>query len=301
MAFENRGGFENKNLLAFNAFSPDVLTSLEAKAERKTGHNRPKLEDFSNLYSKEKIEKDRKYVQNKEIQFSEKYIDDAFGVEQNIEEKRIASIAEAIITDKLEGWLGGKGICIPTSDFDDYKHGVDVVIEFPEGEDKPNSYLGLGIDVTTGKSDILESKLKRIRNFDVDQEKITTLEYFDSEEIRGALEVPRVVLAIDKEITLPDLFKLEYRGKTQELLDHPYQYIALYQLFIQCTGFALEAQEKGKQKAFLLYGKANNMLHAILEERRDEFVKHRELIFNDPNTKRIAKTLGMDDLLTNFQ
>ncbi len=301
MAFEKNGGFENRNLLAFNAFSPEVLTALETKVERKTGNNRPKLEDFAGLYSKEDIEKDLAYIKNKEIQFSEKYTDDAFGVEHSVEEKKIASIAEAIVTDKLEGWLGGKGICIPTSLYDDYKHGVDVVIEFPEGEDTPNSYLGLGLDVTTGKSDILEGKLKRIRSFDVDQEKNTTLKYFDSEEIRGALEVPRVVLAIDKEVTLPDLFKLEYRGKTQELLDHPFQYVALYQLFMQCNAFALEAQAKGKQKSFLLYGHANNMLHAILEERKDEFFKHKDLIFGDATVQKMAKILGREDLLTNFQ
>jgi hypothetical protein len=280
-------GFENRNLLERDPYSKEVLEKLYKKAEKKIEPYRPEPEDFRDIYGDD-VDKDIAETKMLEAEFAKRTEElDDFSRERKEIKDRIAYVAECIIGDQLSGaWLAGKGNCTPTSKFDDYKKGVDLTIEFPES-DAPNRYLGLGIDITTSKdvADI-HKKLDRILKYDILQDKVVEVKYFESEDEKRSIEVPRVIIALQDD-QLKKMFLQEDRNDKDGLANNTVQLIILYQLQQQCTTFYKIAHRKDSIKAQLLYGRAQQMITEIIEEKQELFAANPALLSGDPATMAI--------------
>lgn len=280
--------FESQNILERSPFSKEVIEKLHQKAEKKIEPYRPDPNDFRDLYGNEKVDADLAEVSRLESKFKESAESLSDYEREKIEAKnKIAYIAEFIIADQLSGnWLGNHAECTPTAKINDYKNGVDMVINFRQ-EQSPNKYLGLGIDITTASDfSTIYKKLDRILENDVLRDRITKLDYFESEEIKRAINVPRVVVAFQDE-HIKSLFSLEDANRKDELANHVAQFILLIQLQRQCTTFFKIAYRKDAEAATQMYGRAQQIISDILQEKMDFFAANAEVIQNDPATMAI--------------
>lgn len=279
--------FESKNLLVRDPYSKEVLSKLYQKAEKKIEPYRPDPNDFRDIYGAE-VDADIAEVSRLDGYFKEdsEKMDEFYREKKEVKDK-IAYIAEFIIANQLSGdWLSGKGICTPTSKWDDYKRGVDMVVEFPD-EDLPNKYLGLGIDITTtkDKSDIVK-KLDKILENDVLHDRITKIKYYESEDTKRAISVPKTIIALSDE-QARSLFEEEDKSNAEELALHKAQLIILYQLQQQCTTFCRIAHRKNSEKAQQIYGQAQRIITEIIQEKSALFEQNPTLLQNDPSTMEI--------------
>ncbi len=280
-------GFENRNLLERDPYSKEVLEKLHKKAEKKIEPYRPNPEDFRDIYG-DGVDKDIADVAKLEARFKREMEElDDYSRERKEIKDMIAYVAECIIGDQLSGaWLAGKGNCTPTSKSDDFTKGVDLMIEFPES-DEPNKYLGLGIDITTSKdvADI-HKKLDRILNHDILRDQTVEVKYFESEDVKRSIEVPRVIIALQDD-QLKKMFLQEDRNDKDGLANNTVQLVILYQLQQQCTTFFKIAHRKDSFKAQLLYGRAQQMITEIIEEKQALFAANPRLLTEDAATMAI--------------
>lgn len=282
--------FESKNLLARDPYSKEVLTKLHQKAEKKVEPYRPDPNDFRDIYGNETVDADIAEVVRLESEFKKQ----SDAMDEYLREKKetkdmIAYVAECIIADQLSGeWLAGRGKVTPSAKINDYKQGVDMVIEFPEEKSK-NRYIGLGIDITSSKDlgDVCK-KLDRILENDVLRNRITNIKYFESDEIKREIDVPRVIVALQDD-QIKTLFTQEDRNDKQGLSSNKVQLIILYQLQQQCSTFMRIAHRKNSEKALLLYGNAQHIITEIIQEKSALFEQNPELLQNDPSTMAIWK------------
>ena len=273
--------FSNRISLDRNPFSEEVLSRLEAKAKKKIEVYRPNPEDFRDLYGEE-VDKDLARVQELENSWEDsnaKLTD--FERERSEKNKKIASIIEGIVIDHLSGkWLQGRGVCTPTSKFDDYTQGVDMVVEFPK-EDVPNEYMGIGIDITfSNDSTNLEAKLDRIIKQNIKSKVLSEVKYFDSEEIKGKIAVPRIAIAINEDY-VKQLFSLEDKNQKEKIADHNVQLMFLYQIQQQCSTFCKLAHARGAKEVSKAYLDVFNQISAIMEEKMEEYEKNPDILTND--------------------
>lgn len=280
--------FETKNLLERDAYSEEVLNKLHQKAEKKVEPYRPDPNDFREVYGNEVVDADIAEVARLESKFQEQMenLSDHEKSRQEVKHK-IAYIAECLIADQLSGnWLGNRATAMPASKFDDYKHGVDMVIHFPE-EESDHKYLGLGIDITTSKdeNDIVK-KLDRILKNNVLGDKKSEIKYFESEDEKKTIGVPRVIIALQDD-QIKSLFTLEDRSNKEGLANHNAQLIILYQLQQQCTTFFNIAEKVGNENATQMYGRAQRIITDIIQEKTELFDAHPTLLNEDPATMAI--------------
>jgi hypothetical protein len=218
-------------------------------------------EEFTDLYGKENVEKDNRFVDKME---------DRFKADESAPDvlKKIATIFEAIFNECGEscGWFGPNTTIIKTSRYDDIAHGVDEVVEFEEGENTA-SWLALAIDVTFSQK--LDKKFRTIYE-EIDQGSMARIKYFKSERmnIRGEKSmIPHVVIGADLE-TVSELMKLwdERKGKT--LSDHFIQFQILEEILMQCESFASYAKSVNKNDICSIYEKSAETIRKIIDEKK---------------------------------
>ena len=103
---------------------------------------------FINLYGKENVERDLRYVADNEEAWNAARAKES---PETIEKMKRATVLEAILHEhgELSEWFGGKVTMIKTSRFDDINRGVDSIAEF-EGKDG-YSFLAMAIDATASQ------------------------------------------------------------------------------------------------------------------------------------------------------
>jgi hypothetical protein len=132
-------------------------------------------------------------------------------------------------------WFG-EAEMVRTAKFDDYKNGVDLVLEWLDAEEKP---IRLAVDLTSSTSlDVLEEKRRRIGS-------LRQIRYFRSDSTPNAsISAPLVVLGIDagllREMAGFAEAHREIDKKTrqsflpkQTFADHPLKYLLLEQATVQ--------------------------------------------------------------------
>ena len=210
---------------------PDIEKYLDIIIKRGEMMRRPNPEDFSDVWDKEKIEKDTAYVEKMRAKI-EQYDD--------VVEKK-AKALEVLAAYYIENmqWLGEGSHAVMTSDYDDIAHGIDMVTEF-EGEDVKR--LGLAIDAYSGKSiSNFDKKAERFMGAvrgETDPEtggpymdRVTRVDYFSSKIkddkgniYKGGLDkLPPVALAISGH-RASDLFKATSEVMSAENIAGPLQY-----------------------------------------------------------------------------
>ena len=159
-------------------------------------------DDPNDIYSSERLDQDEKYVAKCKSDFTEtgkKKLPNGLSMR---EVKQLAEIAEydLIRGINLGGWIP-HGRSIKTSEFDDIRNGVDMVLEIGS-KNSSLGHLGMGVDVSFSLN--LQKKFQRIKddidNFDGDRHRLGVVKYFQSQAagMRGELSgLPRVVAAYD--------------------------------------------------------------------------------------------------------
>lgn len=247
----------NNNITTDKAYE-SVLKKINSHAIKETD------EDFVKLYGIEKVEKDKKYVEEME---------EIFKKNNDKESAKKATILEYIIYEQSElgDWLGKKAITQKTSRTDDIRNGIDIAVEFEE-ENKVFEYLGLAIDVSFG--DELLKKFNRIKK-EIDSGELAKIEYFRSQNIAKEINnVPRVVVAVDGK-TLNDLIELwseKNEDSKTKLAAHPVQIQILNELFIQLKIFEQYAREVVKKDELAdIYKRDLIIVRNLLRDKKIEF------------------------------
>lgn len=156
---------------------------------------------FRDLYGNEAVNDDLAYVEMRKRQF-EKTAKRQYN--EFLTEGDVRKLAERAEFEIFRGINSGNWIpmvkAFKTSEYDDIKWGVDMVLEFQNKE--AFGHVGLGVDVTFAQ-DILK-KFQRIKDdidkFDGEKHLLSRVKYFQSPKLgfRGELnQLTRVVIAID--------------------------------------------------------------------------------------------------------
>ncbi len=237
------------------------------RAEKMLKEDQIDLDDFRELYGEENISSDKKYVRE---------LEEKFANEDNPEEKealKLAKTFEAIVHEQseLSNWLGEEAITIKASSYDDFKNGVDEIVEFRENESSA-SYLALAIDITFG--DYVMKKFTRIKD-EIDQGKLGEVKYFKSEDMnfKGQLSnVPRVVVGVNGS-TARELVDLWTENKKDELGKHWIQFQILEEILLQAETFRDYAKKIGQEKIAIIYDKMASKIKEILETKKEQGAK----------------------------
>lgn len=219
--------------------------------------------DFMDLYGKETVEEDLAYVSRREEDFAKASADEK-------ETVKTAKIAEAVLGDGigLHDWLGPSAYFIVPSAYDDYKNGIDGLVEFEE-EGGRASHMGLAVDATYRNES--ESKLYTIKEKIIEGNPMM-MKYFTSEamDFRGELRsVPRTVAAFDYG-TIARLGELWLTKDKEALAQDPMQFQLMEQLIAQCELFEGVARGVDRQNLAGRYEHARETLKGIHRQRSQE-------------------------------
>lgn len=227
--------------------------------------DRPDLEDFSDIYTEDKISSDKEYVSSMEKKFNEILGEE----EKNL--KLISELFEGVVVSQAESseWLGQDVVVHNSSRYDDIVNGIDAVCEF-FSEESENKFLALGLDVTFGsytKTEIVK-KIEKIEK-SIKDNKTSKAEYFvDSNGDHKKLEIPKVVVGADQH-TVKELFELWDKGDKKALAKHPYQCAILVSLRQQTFYFYKIAESYGRNEIAEKYAEAFNLLNDIVASKFD--------------------------------
>ncbi|MFM2423622.1 MAG: hypothetical protein RLZZ70_7 [Candidatus Parcubacteria bacterium] len=218
-----------------------TVLPLHAECAKRLKAAAIKRSDFSGMYDQKSLNEDAAYVRYCEQQFAlAKKQAESHPSQMDIEDtKKISEVLEYLIFSGINNanWIPFTQ-AIKTSDYDDYKHKIDLVLEFVSKA--TTGHIGLGIDVTF--SNDIDKKLKTIKdeidNYDGKNNQLGKVKYYHSkqsgkqEELSG---IPRVVVAIDIDV-LDDLIQ------SRDQKNHIIRHIIITEIIEQLHVFAEYAQ-----------------------------------------------------------
>ena len=274
-----------------------LLQEILEKKQRQLDILRPEPADFKDhkAYDHADIEADIARASELESQWA---------LKNNAEEKKVKDVSDALefaVFKNIKAWSGGGLSAIPVARIDDYERGTDLVFQVhrPDTEHSllakgmPNylaEYLGLSIDVTFGGEADIKRKLESIRN-QIRSNKPTRLKYFRSAGYRGPLTVTRGILPVSPK-TAKELIVLEAGERTEELADHKFRHLMMYQLQAQYLGFYEYATRRESLRIAGMYKDAYNGIWEVLRPAFEEFKEDPEIIEyleNDPGLVAINR------------
>ncbi len=221
------------------------------------------LDDFKEVYGEEEVERDKEETERLKNIYKEEMKEDP----EKEKLKKFATIFEAIIHQHGEQaeWFGPNAYTIKSSDYDDFKNGVDEILEFHKesGEGKEISHLTMGIDVTTKGS--LDDKLRSVWR-KVKSGELSEVKYFGSEEVeKGKLEhVPSVAVNAEPR-EIKKVMDLWMEGRNKEIANHPLQIRILEQMEGQLETFQNWARENEKENLANIFEERLRIIQSILE------------------------------------
>ncbi len=257
--------------MSFNSFEQNAIRSLD---NRNPGQHpvvkemHPKAKEvlkedaidprsFIDLYGTHNVENDLLEVEKTKQNFET-------DPEQE-DVKKTAELLEAILYmhTELSDWLGPNASTIRTSEYDDIKNGVDMIVEFDE-QTSPH-HLAFAVDITFGSQTMLK-KFDRIQS-EIDADRLAQVKYYESHGFKGSLkQVPRIVIGIEKDRVI-ELAALWMRNKNRELGEHFVKDIIFKEISLQINAFYLYAKKHNKLDAMRSYQRALDTIK-ILETHR---------------------------------
>lgn len=198
---------------------------------------------------------------------------------RNNEVKEYGDILEGLIFDQIEraGWFGDGVRPVKTSKFDDYKNGVDMLVEL-EGGRKP---LALAVDVTFGFKG-MKKKVDRILD-EIDNNTLGFIRYYRSQDssYEGKLgKLARVVVGIEMD-TIQDLAAAWVKDGGDEMLrDHYAQTLILSEIAIQLRAYESYARRTGKEEVARVYGAELEKIEDILATKPDAHMDSRDRVYD---------------------
>lgn len=243
----NKKQEESEKTLKNEAFLNDCLRL----ALKELGIDIIDMENFRDIYG-DGVDNDYAYIKLRERDFDDK------NNEQEIRNKMIATILEAILCGQIykNEILGSDINTTSTCKYDDYKNGVDTLLEIEEevkisgSNKKIYHHAAIAIDATMSHRNInLYRKIKIIQD-EIKMGKLTFIKYFQSKnsDHKGALlNIPKFVIGVDKN-TIEGIAPLWYDGKNKTLSKHPFRVIVLKEILYQLDYFLEYAQLENQVK-----------------------------------------------------
>lgn len=235
----------------------------------------------SDVYDREMVERHLAEVARLDAIFEADKLsghDNAPGA-RNGEVKEYGDILEGLIFDQIEraGWFGEGVRPVKTSKFDDYKNGVDMLVEL-EGGRKP---LALAVDVTFGFKG-MKKKVDRILD-EIDNNTLGFVRYYRSQDgsYEGKLgKLARVVVGIEMD-TIQDMAAAWVKEGGDEMLrDHHAQTLILSEIAIQLRAYESYARRTGKDDVARVYGAELEKIEDILRIKPDAHMDSRDRVYD---------------------
>lgn len=149
--------------------------------------------------------------------------------------KKLADCLEGIILN-TKSWFGPTSEVYPTTEWDDYVNGVDLVVERMKGGIM--DHHGFALDVTYGGYNTILKKVNRILGR-LKKGNLGKVDFFKSNDgrFKGELrEIPLVVIGADGN-SMRGLVNLFAEKEDQKIEDHPVQFQIIEQVLMQCNFF----------------------------------------------------------------
>lgn len=187
------------------------------------------------------------------------------------EVRKLAEILEYQIISGINmgKWLPGC-TAIKTSEYDDIKNGMDLVLSYGQGGQ--SSHMGLGVDISFSHN--LDKKFKRIKNeidnYDGEHNVLGEVKYFSDRKTgnrTGLSGIPRVVAALDIGV-MEDLSKIKDGGA-----GHIARHTLIREMEAQLAVFADYAREKNPLCLDTIM-RAQNLMHTMSTMLRSEDTLH---------------------------
>lgn len=245
--------------------------------EREAAVGRIREKDFLDDYGATVVKHDRKYVKKRKQDSEEDLAKlDARERYQTEEARRLAYIMEVLLQEEgeLSEWFGREASTSMASEYDDWKNGVDAIVEFEiEGGAQ---HLALAVDFTLIHG--LLDKIQQIKG-DIDAGHAAQVKYFKSGRpgAKPGLEnVAKVVVSCDVGTLMEAAVfwkqkasknKTRSREAREELADHPIQMIVLREIQKQLEMYRVYAETSGKQKFADLYAGDLAIIDAVIDEK----------------------------------
>ena len=159
-----------------------------------------------------------------------------------------AEAAQAMITDLLNKWLPDFKT-IMTSDFDDLKGGVDMVMKHKDG-----GYLGTALDVTvTGNPENIKNKLNKNWEKNIIKGSLPVVKYFQDPDTKekGRIIVPKFIIGISA-LDVNTMAEAYLSGSETSLDSHPFRKLILEQIEVQLDDI-LNFYENNLDKDYLKF------------------------------------------------
>jgi hypothetical protein len=249
-------------------------------------------DDPNDLYTEEMIARDEAEVARLKAEFA---LSDREAGPNGLSKGDVRKLAEILEYQVIRGVNIGQWLpyCrgIKTSDFDDYKNGMDLVVEFAAKNGPDVAHLGLGVDVSFSHN--LGGKFSRIKD-DIDRfgregqrhNRMGVVKYFrsDAAGIRGELSgLSRVVAGLDTAV-IEDLVRTRGEGIKGHIAGH---------LLVSNLGRQLETYseyaEEANPAAVPNLERARRTIQTI-----DSFTKSSEIVADSGYTKN----RDMDEAIT---
>lgn len=265
--------------------------------------HRPELDDFADIYPKEKIDSDKRELSRVKTKIHKK--ESAVPAEERAMKDllmRRGEALEVIVGDSIEmrNWFGENAMIQRTSEVDDVLHGIDAVVEL-DREDEDAQRMAMAIDAYSGTSwNILEKKIKRNMERLAGNDESAKIEYFESQipdkdgnYYKGPLnDLVPIVIGISGE-NANDLFKkfsrllrikdlerkldpreLEIkRGLENDINSHPVQLLFLEEILVQLNGYNKVIEQDPGKVSPEIQDQVNGLqdiIKSIISEREDE-------------------------------
>jgi bisphosphoglycerate-dependent phosphoglycerate mutase len=193
--------------------------------------------------------------------------------------KKLADCLEGVILN-VKTWFGPTSKVYPTTRFDDYVNGVDLVAERMNGDIA--NHHGFALDITYAGYNTILKKLNRIAD-KLKKGKMGKVDFFKTNDgkFKGQLNgIPLVVIGADGN-TMRGLVNMFAEGSDEEIEDHPVQFQIVDQVLMQCDFFINFAETIEKKEV------KDRVIEAYRILRRDfELIK---------KLKERLATTGLDD------
>jgi hypothetical protein len=261
-----------------------MQTFEASNLERRSSYNREnppqrlREEDFIGTYQEKSVREDLEYVARRKREH------ETYGTLQRQEQKEVATMfeEEVLLNTKYAGWMGKDATAVQASEYDDFHNGVDMIVEWREGNSQ--SHLGLAADVTfSSDRSVIANKFAILRD-QINRGTLAEVKYYQSSTTgrRGPLfKLPEVVIGVSEAKVL-ELKRLRKEKQMRALAEHKAGILILIQIEAQLEVFARYAREVDQPSPARIYSERLKIIRGILEETREAVAKIKNGQETDP-------------------
>lgn len=254
---------------------------------RETRVSRLKMDEFIDVYGKDRVDRDKAAVAALKAKFDAELEELPESEQKSLRlSRKRGEVLEIIITEQgeLSDWFGPNAMTMRAAEIDDYKRGVDLVVEFAP-EDKDAQIRGGNVERIALGIDASDNPLAIARKVEANMAKImgkrppAQVSYFRSQvtDYKGRLDkVIPVVIGLEGK-NMADLVGLQnkvLRGidskeTNRQLADHPVQRVLLEEISAQLKWY-MKLLELGRAEHPAYEKKDIESFLAIIKELLDD-------------------------------